>query len=207
MYSTQANACSMPNSATPLTLAQLTAGVWKTDAIGRRFTHGNAVMNALMASLTPPVASPSCGDLQSSAGMFAGSPFPEPGGGPSAGVDQLSPDGAAAYLATVQAATTAALANASYGALPLPNIGGVPGVSALGIGPGAGVPGSRNRDGSIVPCAVPRVYPMDAGYPSIQSQGIQTAPGSPAVDTIPTALKWLLGAALVVAAVEVVRNV
>lgn len=96
MFFPSALACSQPNSSTPLSAAANARQARHFARVARSFTRGNRALDDIMRGLTPPVASPSCGDLKTSAGLRTSSPARARAtygalqmpivGGPSAGV-------------------------------------------------------------------------------------------------------------------------
>lgn len=66
MYVTQTNACTVPNSETPMTAARISKQDNRVARTGSRFDRGNAAMALLVDSLSPPVATGTCDDLTSS---------------------------------------------------------------------------------------------------------------------------------------------
>lgn len=169
MYLPAGQACNQPNSSSPMTQGRIDAQALRIMRRGQAFTNGNRTLNNLMAHLTPPVARPSCGDLQSSRGLRAASPFPEPGGGPSPTVNLMSPAQMQNWYDAWAASSAAAAKLANYGALFMPTVGGSsPGVSS---GPAAaGAPGSPAAAGSWrwslgggvgAKCTNPEVLPVD----------------------------------------------
>lgn len=193
MYLPAGQACNQPNSSSPMTQARITSQGLRIMRRGQAFTYGNRTLNNLMAHLTPPVARPSCGDLQSSLGLRARSPFPEPGGGPSPTVNLMSPAQMQNWYDAWAASSAAAAELASYGALFMPTVGGSsPGVSsgpaaasAPGSSAAAGSPGgvvswpSRRSGGGGSWRSVPG---GGAPWPSgrwVPGGGSATAPGGP----------------------------
>jgi hypothetical protein len=163
MYLPAGQACNQPNSGSPMTQARITAQAVRIMRRGQAFTDGNKTLNNLMAHLTPPVARPSCGDLQSSRGLRAASPFPDPGGGPSPTVNLMSPAQMQNWFDAWAASSSAAAQRANYGAIAMPTVGGSsPGVSS---GPAAapGAPGSSGSAGSAWPAGVPWSWSLGGG--------------------------------------------
>lgn len=166
MYLPAGQACNQPNSSTPMTQGRIDAQARRIMRRGQAFTYGNRTLNNLMAHMTPPVARPSAGDLQSSRGIRAGSPFPEPGGGPSPTVNLMSPAQMQNWFDTWAASSAAAAKRANYGTLFMPTVGGSsPGVSS---GPAAaGAPGRPAAAGS------------SGSSPAAGSGGAGAGPGVP----------------------------
>jgi hypothetical protein len=78
MYVIQSNACTEPNSATPMTAARIAAQNRRVGRVGSRFVRGNTVMAGLVNGLTPPVPDGSCSDFTNSNALWILTPFPIP---------------------------------------------------------------------------------------------------------------------------------
>jgi hypothetical protein len=92
VYTTQP--CDLPNSATPLTQAQIDAQNNRVARVGQRFVDGNITMSRLVAALTPPPPTGTCDDLTSSLALSNLSPFPWPRPALAGGVGDASAGGA-----------------------------------------------------------------------------------------------------------------
>jgi hypothetical protein len=166
--------------------------IWRA---GRHFTRGNAAIDAIMAALTPPVASPSCGDLQTSDGLIAGSPFPNPGGGPAPTVEIMNRQQLAAWYNSWSASSAAAAKNANYGSIPMPIVGGPSaGISRLPRGVRPASRGRWSAPGVAAQCQDPEVLPVDTVARPADGSGPQNAASEPASAMQPW--QWLALAAL-----------
>lgn len=81
MYVISSGACDLPNSASPVTPAQIARQDAYVSRVGRRFTSGNRDMAQIISALTPPQAGGTCDDFTSSLSMdnLSAFPFPVPG--------------------------------------------------------------------------------------------------------------------------------
>lgn len=195
MYLPSSAACNHPNSATPMPQAAIDAQDVRIARTGHHFNRGNSAINAIMAALTPPVASPSCGDLQNSNGIIAGSPFPNPGGGPAPTVEIMSPAQLASWYNSWSASSAAAAAAANYGAIPMPIVGGPSaGISRLPRGVRPARYGRYAAPGVQAQCTDPEVLPVDTVARPADGAGTQnaTAPQASSMQT----WQWLALAAL-----------
>lgn len=218
MYLSSSDACSHPNSSTPMPAAAIAAQNRRIARVGAHFTRGNRSIDTIMAGLTPPVASPSCGDLKTSAGIIAGSPFPNPGGGPAPTVEIMTPTQLQAWYDSWRASAVASQAAATYGAIEMPTAGGpAPGVSASGVAGLAGfsrVRVQRRRGmsgfGDVVTytpgaqqtCVDPIVLPVETvgRNPEGAPSQIVTPTPAPGLNGWPWGLLAILAGAVVLAA-------
>lgn len=163
-------ACSHPNSSTPVSPAAIARQDARIARVGAHFTRGNRAIDNIMASLTPPVASPSCGDLLNSRGMVARSPFPNPGHGPSPTVELMTPAQLTAWYNSWAASSKAAAAAANPGAMTMPIVGGPSagvstrvgnGLSGYGLGDS-----QASSPGETAECTDPTVLPLQTVRPA-----------------------------------------
>lgn len=195
MYLPSSASCNHPNSSTPMSPAAIAAQDVRVARKGHAFVRGNRAIDAIMAALTPPVASPSCGDLQNSKGLIAGSPFPNPGGGPAPTVEIMSPSQLADWYSSWSASSAAAAANANYGAIPMPIVGGPSaGISRLPRGMRPARWGRWAAPGAQAQCVDPEVLPVDTVARPGDGSGTQNAT-APQASTIEP-WQWLAIAAL-----------
>jgi hypothetical protein len=78
MYVISSGACDLPNSASPVTPAQIAQQDAYVAKVGRRFTNGNRDFAQIISALTPPQPGGSCDDFTSSLSLDNISPFPFP---------------------------------------------------------------------------------------------------------------------------------
>jgi hypothetical protein len=78
MYVISSGACDLPNSASPVTPAQIAQQDAYVAKVGRRFTNGNRDFAQIISALTPPQPGGSCDDFTSSVSLDNISPFPFP---------------------------------------------------------------------------------------------------------------------------------
>lgn len=166
MYVTSDMACSMPNSATPMSQARVTAQDNRIARIGSKFTSGNAILSNLVQQLggigignppgttprttTPNFAnSPACSTAVLPGGGLYGKRIPVKGGG--TGQPIVQADGTIALPSTpgAPAAPTSTSSNPSNvnsvgsnspGPIPASTAGSAPGA----LGQGAGTPGGSS---------------------------------------------------------------
>jgi hypothetical protein len=164
MYVTSDMACSHPNSATPLTQAQVTAQYNRVMRVGSKFTSGNAILSNLVQQLggigigNPPGTTP-----RTTTPNFANSPACStavlPGGGgeklygrrirvPGGGTGQpiVQADGTIALPSTpgAPAAPASTNVNSVGSSSPAPIPSSTAGVSPAALGQGAGTPGGSS---------------------------------------------------------------
>jgi len=195
MYLLSSDSCSHPNSATPIPQTAIDAQNVRIARVGHHFNRGNAAIDAIMAALTPPVASPSCGDLQNSDGLIAGSPFPNPGGGPAPTVEIMSASQLAAWYKSWSASSAAAAAAANYGSIPMPIVGGPSaGISRLPRGVRPARWGRWAPPGVSAQCQDPEVLPVATVSRPANGSGTQNAAAPQA--SVMQPWQWLALAAL-----------
>lgn len=207
MYVTQSAACDLPNSASPVTQAQIDAQARRINRAGAKFLRGNQAMSAVIASLTPPPPSGTCDDFTTSLSMrSSGRMVLNPRGRGRIPISQeagMSPDASATAFpaAAVPAGTAVSSPDiAASGALPLTtptNSGGVSPVSgaaavipptgtapAVGGSLSGGNPSGINYPWGGVQDALQAIVPADCGMnpgggfgPATPNQGTSPAWG------------------------------
>lgn len=162
MYVTSDMACSMPNSATPMSQARITAQNNRVARVGSKFTSGNAILSNLVQQLggigignppgttprttTPNFAnSPACSTAVLPGGGLYGKRIPVKGGG--TGQPIVQADGTIALPSTPGAPAAPATpgnVNSVGSNSPSPIPVSTAGSSAAALGQGAGTPGASS---------------------------------------------------------------
>jgi hypothetical protein len=186
MYVTSDMACSHPNSATPMTQAQITAQVNRVAKVGSKFTSGNAALSNLVQQLggigignppgttprttTPNFAnSPACSTAVLPGGGIYGRRLPIPGG--LTGQPMVQPDGTIALPSTTGSPAAPVASSGDYTGTnsPAPIPASSAGTSAAAMGqsasvaggssPGAGQPSTDTPSGGSGYCAQRATFP------------------------------------------------
>lgn len=186
MYVTQSAACDLPNSASPLTQAQIDAQAARINRVGAKFLRGNQAMSAVIASLTPPPPTGTCDDFTTSLSMrSSGRMVLNPRGRGRIPISQesgMGPDASATAFPAAAIAPGTAVSSPDLGsspALPLTtptNSGGVSPVSGAasvipptGVAPpiggslSGGNPSGVNYPWGGVQDALQAIVPADCG--------------------------------------------
>ena len=162
MYVTSDMACSMPNSATPMSQARITAQNNRVARIGSKFTNGNAILSNLVQQLggigignppgttprttTPNFAnSPACSTAVLPGGGLYGKRIPVKGGG--TGQPLVQADGTIALPSTpgapaAPASSTNVNSVGSNSPAPIP----ASTAAAAALGQGSGTPGGSSPE-------------------------------------------------------------